>query len=433
MIPFVGNNLVVTGTVIAFFLLFLALGYKKGGQYTASYLHHLKVNFFYSSVFLGVGLSYLFIELFFGIALSISISRITTLIVYLLLIVCPMIYFLGQTIPITTNLLRGSRVSEISGNALFLSTIGSFLGSIITVVILFSWLGVAYTVFINFLLLSLLVLSLTKNSQGENVTRLAVISLTIITFLLNVGFEKSVFSKTNLYGNYSFKDMDMRVFTASEIPNPGRVLVMNKGHQSFLNDKNEGFPYLEFIKRVLFKDLKLKNKKILVLGAGGFSLSAGGDYENKITYVDIDTDIYKLVKDNYQEDIKGSFIAMDARMYIKESQEKYDVILTDTFNNGLSVPYHLVTVNHLNNIKNILSKNGIAIFNIIGDASLSDVYSKRIDNTLRYTFGNCLANPIQYTPNKITNIIYICNKNNTAKDRVVYTDNKNNSGIDFFN
>jgi len=344
-----------------------------------------------------------------------------------------MIYFLGQTIPITTNLLKGSRVSEISGNALFLSTIGSFLGSIITVVILFSWLGVAYTVFINFLLLSLLVLSLTKNSQGENVTRLAVISLTIITFLLNVGFEKSVFSKTNLYGNYSFKDMDMRVFTASEIPNPGRVLVMNKGHQSFLNDKNEGFPYLEFIKRVLFKDLKLKNKKILVLGAGGFSLSAGGDYENKITYVDIDTDIYKLVKDNYQEDIKGSFIAMDARMYIKESQEKYDVILTDTFNNGLSAPYHLVTVNHLNNIKNILSKNGIAIFNIIGDASLSDVYSKRIDNTLRYTFGNCLANPIQYTPNKITNIIYICNKNNTAKDRVVYTDNKNNSGIDFFN
>ena len=432
LIPFVGNTIVVTGTVIAFFLLFLALGYKKGGEYLDNYLQRLKVNFLYSSLLAGVGLSYLFIEIFFYTALYISTSRVAILILYLLLIVSPMVYLLGQTIPITTNLIKGSRVSEISGNALFFSTIGSFLGSIVTVVILFNWVGVAYTVFINFLLLSALVIVLTKNNRNESNTRLAVILFTIITFTFNVGFEKFAFSKTNLYGNYSFENIDMSSLTGEKTPNPGRVLAMNRGYQSFLNDKNEGFPYLEFIKRVLFKDLKLRHKKILVLGAGGFSLSAAGDYQNEITYVDIDPGIHKLVKDNYLEDIKGSFVAKDARLYIKESQKKYDVILTDIFSNSLSLPYHLVTIEHLSNIRKLLYKNGIAIFNIIGDASLNDLYTKRIDNTLRLTFGNCLSNPLEYNPQKRTNIVYICNKNQTARDHVFYTDNKNNSVIDFF-
>jgi spermidine synthase len=432
LIPFVGNTIVVTGTVIAFFLLFLAIGYKKGGEYLDNYLQRLKVNFLYSSFLAGVGLSYLFIEIFFDIALHISTPRVVILILYLLLITSPMVYLLGQTIPIATNLIKGSRVGEISGNALFISTIGSFLGSIVTVVILFNWVGVAYTVFINFLLLSSLVVALAKNNRNERNTKLAVILFTIVTFTCNVGFEKFAFSKTNLYGNYSFEKFDMRTLTGGEIPNPGRVLAMNRGYQSFLNDKNEGFPYLEFIKRVLFKDLKLKNKKILVLGAGGFSLSAAGDYQNEITYVDIDPGIHKLVKDNYLKDIKGSFIARDARLYIKESQKIYDVILTDTFSNSLSLPFHLVTIEHLRNIRKRLSKNGIAIFNIIGDASFNDLYTKRIDNTLRLTFGNCLSNPLEYNPQKRTNIVYICNKNQTARDNVFYTDNKNNSAIDFF-
>ena len=119
LVPFVGNTIVVTGTVIAFFLLFLALGYKKGGQYSDHYCHRLKFNFLYSSLLAGVGLSYLFIEFFFDMALLMAMPRVVTLVLYLLLIPSPMVYLLGQTIPIATNLTKGSSVGEISGNALF--------------------------------------------------------------------------------------------------------------------------------------------------------------------------------------------------------------------------------------------------------------------------------------------------------------------------
>jgi predicted membrane-bound spermidine synthase len=431
LIPFVGNTVIVTGTVIAFFLLFLALGYRKGGQYKKNFLKILKTNFFYSSLLLGFGLSYLFLELFFDVALFVDIPRIIILILYLFVITSPMVYLLGQTIPITTNLAKGSSVGEISGNTLFLSTIGSCFGSIITVVILFNLVGIAYTVFINFILLSLLIFLLSEKNKEDSKMKSSIIIFSIIIFFINIGFETTAFSKTNLYGNYSFEEVDISPLIGEEIPNKGRVLAVNRGFQSFLNNEKKGFPYLEFIKRVLFKDLKLTKKNILVLGAGGFSLSAESDYDNNITYVDIDPDIYQLVKNNFLEKINGDFVASDARIYIKKSKEKYDVIITDTYE-GLSLPFHLITIEHLKNIKSHLSENGLAIFNIIGDASLGDLFTKRIDNTLRHAFGNCLANTIEYNPKKRTNIVYICNINKMAEDNVFYTDNKNMSALDFF-
>lgn len=431
LIPFVGNTVVVTGTVIAFFLFFLAIGYRKGGKYKTDYLKTLKTNFLYSSLLMGIGLSYLFLELFFNFSLSIDIPRIIILISYLFIITSPMVYLLGQTIPITTNFAKGSNVGEISGNTLFLSTIGSCFGSIITVVILFNLVGVAYTVFINFLLLTLMIILLTGKNEKDNRLKFSIVIYSFIVFTVNIGFENTAFSKTNLYGNYSFRDIDISPLIEEKIPNKGRAMFINKGFQSFLNNKKQGFPYIEFIKRVLFKDLKLTNKNILVLGAGGFSLSAESDHGNKFTYVDIDPEIYKLAKNNYLKKINGKFITSDARIYIKENKEKYDVIITDTFE-GLSIPFHLITIEHLRNIKTHLSKNGIAIFNIIGDASLGDSFTKRIDNTLRHAFGNCLANTIKYNPKEITNIVYICNIKETANDKVFYVDNKNLSTIDLF-
>ena len=123
---------------------------------------------------------------------------------------------------------------------------------------------------------------------------------------------------------------------------------------------------------------------------------------------------------------------MDARLFLKDSKKKYDVIFTDTFSNALSLPFHLLTLEHLNAIKNHLSKKGLAVFNIVGDATFGDLYSKRVDNTLRLVFGNCLAHSIEYDPDKRTNIVYLCNHNHTASDQVIYSDNKNTSGIDFF-
>ena len=77
----------------------------------------------------------------------------------------------------------------------------------------------------------------------------------------------------------------------------------NNSYSSFINDKKETFPYIEFIKRILFKDLELHDAQILVLGAGGFTLSAEEAHSNYFTYVDIDPKIKSIVEKNFLEKI----------------------------------------------------------------------------------------------------------------------------------
>ena len=65
LIPFVGNNVIVTSLIIGVFLLFLAIGYWRGGQYRSGYRHILLTNFTKAAICLGIGLSYAFTHLFF--------------------------------------------------------------------------------------------------------------------------------------------------------------------------------------------------------------------------------------------------------------------------------------------------------------------------------------------------------------------------------
>ena len=71
-----------------------------------------------------------------------------------------------------------------------------------------------------------------------------------------------------------------------------------------------------------------------------------------------------------------------------------------------------------------LEPDGIAIFNIIANPWLQDAYSKRIDNTIRGAFANCMSSPENYGV-KRTNIIYTCNKTSHAYAADIYTDDLN--------
>src|SRR3990167_1675302 len=66
MVPVVGNSVIVTSLIIGIFLLFLAIGYYRGGFYRENYTKILQRNFLLSAVFLGLGLSYFFIRIFFN-------------------------------------------------------------------------------------------------------------------------------------------------------------------------------------------------------------------------------------------------------------------------------------------------------------------------------------------------------------------------------
>ena len=427
LIPVAGTSIIVTSLIIGIFLLFLALGYWRGGIYKNNFIPILRKNFIVAAGLIGIGISYAFISSFF-----LTIERyvptnnlLFTLTIYLLLIIAPIVYLIGQTIPLTMNLINSKkRMAEIGGEILFISTLGSFLGAVLTSLLLLEYLGVAWTVFINFSILIILGLFFSKNKELPLYILLA-IGMGWLVYKLNISFEKNHFITTTNYANYSM------LKNIEPLPGKqGKILVSNNSLSSFIDNQKTTFPYIELIKRILFEDLKLQNAQILILGAGGFTLSAAKTQGNHFTYVDIDPKIKAIVEKNFLTKINGKFIAQDARVYLRKHPKKYTAIISDTYSNSLTIPAALLTREYFNNIKAALKPDGFAIFNIIANPFLNDAYAKRVDSTIRDVFGNCLAIPLCYA-NHATNIIYVCNTFNYAHDKMVYTDNRNTADLDF--
>ena len=393
LIPFAGSNVVVTSLIIGIFLLFLAIGYWRGGKISDDYYLALKKNLTWASVFLGIGLSYIFILFFFHFFyLSGTQNILLILTIYLCVIIAPMVYFLGQTIPLTMNLVKQEYnliiVGEIGGKVLFISTIGSFFGSILTTILLVEFFGVAITVFINFALLIFLIMTLSFNKEKWLGTYFFLLVLTSVVYLINVFFERNYFIKTTNYANYN---LEYNITIPSG--KTGNILHINNSSSSFLDNYKRGFPYIEEIKKILFTDLKMRNKNILVIGSGGFTLSATGAHDNNFDYLDIDAKIKKIVKDNFLPNIIGNFIPEDARTYLSKKNKIYDVIVSDVYSNANTIPPELLTMEYFASLRNNLTKNGIAIFNIIINPTLDDPYSKHVDSTIRAIFKNCMVIP----------------------------------------
>lgn len=428
LLPVAGGSVIVTSLIIGVFLLFLALGYEKGGRVKHELHRVLRRNFFIAGVWSGIGLSYIFIIYFFALVQTSTHSQIIyPLITYLLVILAPSVYWLGQTLPITMNIVRQNHsAGVIAGKALGLSTIGSFLGAVLTTLILMYYLGVAWTVFIVFLSLMLLsfLLSQTASSGATKIIMIAVAAT--LVYYVNVSTEKSIFVLTDNYANYQILNS-----SNSKLKNGEKILVINETLSSFTDNQHNAFRYIEQLRKMIYQDLSLHNANILVLGAGGFTLSNGQPDSNQFTYVDIDKNIKKVVVPGFIDRIKDQIVFDDARNFLNTSKQKYDVIVTDVFSDYKAIPAHLITHEFMQTIKDHLTPNGHAMFNIIARPMFDDAYSQRIHNTISSVFGACTVIPMDYH-DKVTNIVYACANHSRKHDRVVYVDNLNNSTTDSF-
>lgn len=425
LLPVAGGSVIVTSLVIGFFLLFLALGYQAGGRLLQDPVPHLRRNIFLAAAWLGIGCSYVFVTLFFFyFHRYVNVHVIYPLLSYLFIAVAPLIYLLGQTLPITMNFLKEQRIAAMGGYILSLSTLGSFLGSIVTSLVLLHYVGVADTVCCNALLLLVLYCLLADDPLSRVKSLGGALLLLLVIVIVNVGAEKMLFSRTDSYANYQI------VSAHDQDDLTTKTLVINEALSSKLDANGHGFAYIETIKRIVFDDLHLSQQAILVLGAGGFSLTAQGTHGNRVTYVDVDAQIKQVAVPQFVPEMKSRFIADDARHFLTTSQDKYAVIINDVYTDYKAIPAHLLTVEYVRLIKNHLTPDGTAIFNMVANPMLTDRYSKRIDNTLRSAFRSCMALPQAYV-NRASNIIYVCSQRG-LKDRGVYADNLNHSTTDSF-
>lgn len=427
LLPVVGGSVIVTSLIIGIFLLFLALGYRRGGRLERSAPRILRRNFFIAALWLGVGLSYLFITLFFYAAQKVTGAYpMYSLILYLLLIIAPLIYLLGQTIPITMTIAKQKKsVGMLGGDTLGLSTIGSFLGATVTSLLLMTYLGVAWTVCIAANLLFILFITMSLSSADLLFSIFIALLCSWFVYQFNVKNENNIFTLTNSYANYQILNHHNYHLKAGE-----KILTINNSLSSYTNEQKESFEYIEIIKNILFEQLKIRHAEILVLGAGGFTLSAQGTFDNHVTYVDVDGQLNKVVVPHFLDHIQGELIVDDARHYIQTASKQYHAIVLDAFTNIKTIPAHLLTFQFMQALEKKLTPDGVVIMNIIINPLLTDAYSKRVDNTIRRVFQNCMSRPLHYH-DSITNVLYLC-RNNQMSDPTIYSDNHNSSTMDLF-
>ena len=437
LVPHIGSSIVVTAPTIGFFLLALALGYAAGAKINDRYLQVVARNFLISALLLGIGFSTPFVNRLFAHIEPVWLA-------YTLLIggiLCPLAWLLGQTVPALTNLMQTRRTGEASGMALYWSTLGSFLGSLGLSVLVMQWLGISAAVALCalFLLIGALRLQRAPEVSTRGWQVLAVfLAATLLIIGLNVPLLRGqLLNEPQEVTETAYADYSV-IPTQTADGEPVRAFKVNSSTASLISDSSPPryARYIDYLRQTLLKDLKLKNSDILVLGAGGFTLSHREPL-NRYTFVDIDPKIQTIAEQQFlHEPIRGQFIVDDARHFVtntaKHSGDRFDVVVVDVYSSHHNIPSHLVTREFWHDTRQVLRPNGVLLANLILDSKLQSDYASNVLATIESVYGRC-AIEVLHKDRPLANVEVLCQNGGaslSSKPAKHYTDEKNAADID---
>lgn len=441
LVPHVGSSIVVTAPTIGFFLLALALGYAAGARISDRYLSVVARNFLISALLLGVGFSSPFVSGLFEHIQPVWLA-------YAILvggILCPIAWLLGQTVPALTNLMQTQRTGEASGMALYWSTLGSFLGSLGLSLAVMQWLGISAAVAVCALLLLIGTLRLQWTTADRRT--LAIMAFAVcacVVGALNVPplrdtlMPDALVATETAYADYAVLN------TTTPEGDAIRVFKVNSSTASLIGDANPALPpryarYINYLRRTLLEDLNFRGRDILVLGAGGFTLSHR-EPDNHYTYVDIDPAIQHTAEAQFlREPILGQFVVDDARHFVARSakapqpgQPRYDAVVVDVYSSHHNIPSHLVTREFWTDTRAILRPDGVMLANLILDSALQSAYARNLLATIESVYGRC-AVEILHKDRPLANVEVICRNGGaglTQHPGRIYSDEQNPADMD---
>lgn len=433
VIPYIGNDTIISSIIIGIVLVFLSIGYYTSGNVKIgkqSIRKKILNNFVISLIFIFFGTTYIFIDYSFLLFGYIGLTnRILQAFAFSLLFVAAPSYFLAQTTPLISNFFSKNLSGEMTGKMLMYGTFGSFAGSIFTTLCIMPFFGVSYAVLFNIFLMVVAIILLSRKKRLDAVV-ISILFL-IVAFLFNNRFmEKSLKILSN--NGYS----TIKVIDTND--GKSKIMMINNSFSSKISDdKNLMFEYIKYIDDNFISTIPEDRKlNILILGAGGFTLG-NDDTRNNYTFVDIDNSLLEVSEKyflNKKLEDNKKFVVGDARSFLENTVDKYDLIVLDTYSNYLDIPSHLITAEYFNSVKNALSDNGIMVANIISASNLNDAFSVKLDNTFNRVFKNLNRQVVMYpnpwTPRErdYTNIIYTY-FNDSFKTDEIYTDDNSSSNI----
>lgn len=413
LIPHVGSSIVVTAPTIGLFLLALALGYHAGSRVASGYRAVVARNFLLAAALMACG--------FAGSAVDAIFASAPAGLAYLIFIggiLCPLAWLLGQTVPVLTNLMRAERSGEAAGQALTWSTLGSFLGSLTLSLGMMQAFGVWSAVLLGTLLLLVGALLLGR-PDGRAIALAGVIGVIALfaawndrsrTDTAHADYAVAPVQRDGMLDPHAFR-VNNQTASLIDASRPPRYAA-----------------YIEHLRRVLFDDLAFRNRDILILGAGGFTLSHQAP-ENRYTYVDVDPAIRTLAeRDFLRAPAAGDFIVADARRHVRETATRHDAVVVDVYSALTSIPGHLVTQEFWQDTRRALKPGGVLLANLILDGELASPYARNLLATIESVYGRC-AVEVLHKGAAPSNVIVTCFLRETPAARL-YVDERNRADLD---
>jgi predicted membrane-bound spermidine synthase len=415
IIPHMGSSIVVTAPTIGFFLLALALGYQAGAKVAGDYLAVVARNFLIAAALTGAGLAGISVDLIFSVFNPPTLAYL----IFVATILCPLAWLMGQTVPILSNLMQHARTGEASGYALYWSTLGSFLSSISLSLLIMQWLGVSAAVAICALLLLLgYVLLSARNGR----TALAGLAVILLTATCNTWLRPVI---ETAYANYTVIPVNLEGAI-----NP-RAFKNNNSVASLIDESEPPHyaRYVRHIRSILLDSLGFNERQILVLGAGGFTLSHR-EPRNHYTYVDIDPAIRGIAEKRFLgEAALGDFIVDDARRFVARTERRFAAAVIDVYSSHTAIPGHLVTREFWQSTRRVLEPDGVLIANLILDGKLATPYARNLLATIESVYGRC-AIEVLHKNQPLSNVVLTCHNSNQAQTNSLYVDERNSADFD---
>lgn len=427
---FVGTTTITVSIVMGSFLAFMSWGYYKGSVESVvwSSLRRQAANdFLLIALLVVLASSYILIDIYFIAFNEAGItSNIIQTALYSLLFLSYGPYLFGKITAMLSRYLH-YRDPNFTGKIMAVDTIGSVLGSLLTTLIIMPFVGVNHTIVV------VVVITLAASfflSRRRNYVAMLTILLAAVLF----NQDKLLKDTYGIIENNAVATVGVHETDKGK----SRLLVINGSMSSKISkEHNLNFSYINFINDNFIRTLpENETKDILVIGAGGFTVGID-DTRNNYIYVDVDKNLKRITEENFLKkklSPNKKFVVQDANQFLKESRDKYDIIVLDTYSSLQYIPMELVTREYFERAKNNLKEGGILLLNAIVSPNFGDDFAMNLDNTLRSVFKNNLRSQVvryfnAWKQGTRGNVIYVYyNRPNPGK---IYTVNKNPSFYDY--
>lgn len=369
--PYFGTSIFVWTSLIGIILGSLSIGYYFGGKIADKNPNFKCLSFVIFSAIIFMGITF-FIKDFLLINLQIILKdvRVSSIIASFILF-APVSVLLGMVSPYVVKLKienlnnSGSTV----GNLYAISTAGSVVGTFLSGFYLIPRFGTNKMLIILLitLIIVLLMLILKKNTKIKlSIFIIIILSWFVIDKSNCLSFEKNGFIDIDTAYNRIWIYDRVDLATNKPIKTMG---INNENHSSMFLDNDELVnEYTKYYH--LAKHFNPNFQKTLMFGGAGYSFPK--DFlvkylDTSIDVIEIDPKVTELAKKYFRlkDNSRLNIYHEDARVYLNQTQKKYDVIFGDAFGSRYSLPYQLTTREAVQKEYDILNDEGIVILNII--------------------------------------------------------------------